>query len=118
MAEDREITRTLDILVKRDINSSVIPSAKYFCAGSVERLSIGSTASDRIGAASSERGGWLRTPIQTPTPTRPRKAVSAYQRQLRLTELPLPPLPAGARISEDDVRGGSVDAAVLSGTDS
>src|SRR5262249_20678285 len=51
ITEVREITRSELILAKLAISSSVIPSAKYSCSGSREKLSRGSTAKDRMLAA-------------------------------------------------------------------
>src|SRR5438552_18886 len=44
----REITRKELAAARFAIRASVIPSEKYSCVGSVERLAIGGTATDRI----------------------------------------------------------------------
>ncbi len=48
MAEVREITRSALIRARSEIRASVMPSAKYSCAGSRDTFSSGSTASERI----------------------------------------------------------------------
>ena len=53
MDEVREITLTPASRPSVPINSSVMPSAKYSCAGSPERFASGRMAMDRIGAAAS-----------------------------------------------------------------
>ncbi len=44
----REITRRSWILERRPMSASVIPSARYSCAGSPDRFFKGSTAKDLI----------------------------------------------------------------------
>ena len=52
MAEVREITLSAPMRANSWISASVMPSAKYSCAGSPERFSSGSTASEEM-----RRGG-------------------------------------------------------------
>ena len=53
MDDVREITLTPASRPSVPINSSVMPSAKYSCAGSPERFASGRMAMDRIGATAS-----------------------------------------------------------------
>src|SRR5438876_10966904 len=48
IADVREITRSEVILDTAEINSSVMPSQKYSCAGSPEWLSSGKTANESM----------------------------------------------------------------------
>src|SRR6266508_5198334 len=88
MADVREITRSAEILERRAISSSVIPSAKYSCFGSCERFSSGRTASDLIsgrlvGAAGLDRAapGFQRTiaPARSAIPM-PAAAIQYFRR--------------------------------------
>jgi hypothetical protein len=53
----REITNTPAIRDRSVVKSSVIPSAKYCCSGSLPRLANGSTTIDRRGATGCEISG-------------------------------------------------------------
>ena len=50
MTEVRETTRRLGIRASSVMSSSVMPSAKYSCEESPERLTRGRTARERMGA--------------------------------------------------------------------
>jgi len=55
IADVREITRSALRRASSEISASVMPSAKYSCAGSCETLSSGSTASERMASGSPGR---------------------------------------------------------------
>src|SRR5689334_10574859 len=62
MADVREITRRALICPRVAISSSVMPSAKYSCEASLDRLSSGSTATDSMAdGADSGRGHRVMT---------------------------------------------------------
>ncbi|HST07962.1 MAG TPA: hypothetical protein VLJ83_07300, partial [Gemmatimonadaceae bacterium] len=63
IADVSEITRSALIRAKSEIRDSVIPSAKYSCAGSRETLRSGSTAMARI----TSRGGSGSAPVGAPS---------------------------------------------------
>ena len=48
MADVLEITRSALMRARSEISASVMPSAKYSCAGSFDTFSSGSTASERM----------------------------------------------------------------------
>ncbi len=53
ITEVREITRNLPIFARSVMSSSVMPSTKYSCCGSLERFSSGRIAIERIGESDS-----------------------------------------------------------------
>src|SRR4030095_849488 len=89
MAEVLEITWREPTLARSVVNSSVIPSTKYSCDGSPEKLSRGRTAVERIGGDAPGRGGRVGT-IQTTNPSGARSSAASakiVRARLRLGEL-------------------------------
>src|SRR5262249_31931809 len=88
ITEVREITRSELILAKLAISSSVIPSAKYSCSGSREKLSRGRTARERIFAAAGPANGRSRQPPRL-RPARLTKTAPVTRAVARSTRLSL-----------------------------
>ena len=61
MAEVREMTRNAPIFAKSPISASVIPSAKYSCAGSPDRFWSGNTTIEVICDGAVERLSRMNT---------------------------------------------------------
>src|SRR2546427_798698 len=66
MADVREITRSALRRASSEISASVMPSAKYSCAGSRETFSRGRTASDRIASRAGSSSPPRRAIAQLP----------------------------------------------------
>ena len=66
IAEVREMTRSALMRARSEMSASVMPSAKYSCAGSFDTLLSGRTASDRMvsGATSAGRPTAAGSPIR------------------------------------------------------
>src|SRR5438876_8366502 len=75
MTDVREMTRSAEILDSRAMSSSVIPSAKYSCAGSGVRFSSGRTARDFTWARATGAGR-ARVPVDFQTTNAPRSAAA------------------------------------------
>ena len=63
MTDVREMTRSAEILDSRAMSSSVIPSAKYSCAGSGVRFSSGRTAREWISGRLAGAADRARVPV-------------------------------------------------------